>query len=47
MKKSLRLTLGTMILGLVFAAANVSHTQPTMSGGDPVPLCPPDGCIIN
>lgn len=47
MKKSFRLLLATMILGTVFAAANISHNQPTMSGGDPVPLCPPDGCVIN
>ena len=47
MKKSLRLMLATMILGAVFAAANISHNQPINSGGDPVPLCPPDGCVIN
>jgi hypothetical protein len=47
MKKSFRLLLATMILGTVFAAANISHNQPTISGGDPVPLCPPDGCVIN
>jgi hypothetical protein len=47
MKKSLRLLLTTMILGTVFAAANISHNQPNSAGGDPVPLCPPDGCVIN
>jgi hypothetical protein len=49
MKKSFRLMLGTMILGAVFAAANISISpnQTTTAGGDPVPLCPPDGCVIN
>jgi hypothetical protein len=49
MKKSFRLMLGTMILGAVFAAANISISpnQATTAGGDPVPLCPPDGCVIN
>jgi hypothetical protein len=46
MKKSLSLLLGTMILGVVFATASIPQTQPIHAGGDPVPLCPPDGCDI-
>jgi len=47
MKKSLSLLLGTIVLGAVFATASIAKTQPTTAGGDPVPICPPDGCVIN
>jgi len=44
MKKSIRLLLGTIMLGAVIAAASISHNQPGVVGGAPVPVCPPDGC---
>lgn len=45
--KKLRLLLGTMLLGAVVAAASVSQNQSPSAGADPVPICPPDGCVIN
>ncbi|HWC16466.1 MAG TPA: hypothetical protein VG498_05605 [Terriglobales bacterium] len=47
MKKSFRLLLGTFILGAVIAATGIAQNQPASAGGDPVPACPPGGCITN
>ena len=47
MKKSLRLLLGTMILGAAMAAVSLPQNLPSAAGGDPVPVCPPDGCLAN
>lgn len=48
MKKSLRLLVGTLVLGAVVSAAGIFHSLPcSVVGGDPVPLCPPGGCAIN
>jgi hypothetical protein len=45
MKKSLRVLIGTLILGLVVTASGFCHV-PNSDGADPVPLCPPGGCVI-
>jgi hypothetical protein len=46
MKKSLRLLLGTLVLGAVITATGTFHNPPTSAvGADPVPLCPPGGCV--
>jgi len=45
--KKIRLLLGTIILGAVVAAAGIPQNQLRSAGGDPVPICPPDGCVIN
>jgi hypothetical protein len=47
MKKSLRMLLATMIFGAAVAAASIAHSLPGSSGADPVPICPPDGCVIS
>lgn len=47
MKKSFRMLVGTIILGAAVAAASVSHNRPASAGADPVPACPPGGCLIN
>jgi len=47
MKKSFRMLLGTIILGAVAAVAGISHNMPVSAGADPVPICPPDGCVIS
>jgi len=47
MNKSLRLLLGMMILGAVVGTASISQNQLRSGGGDPVPICPPDGCDIS
>jgi hypothetical protein len=46
MKKSLRLLIGTLILGAMVTATGIFRV-PGAVGGDPVPLCPPGGCVIN
>jgi hypothetical protein len=46
MKKSLRLLVGTLILGAV-VTATAALRVPCSVGGDPVPLCPPGGCVVN
>jgi hypothetical protein len=48
MKKSFRLLIGTLVLGAVVTATGIFHKLPCSAvGGDPVPLCPPGGCVIN
>lgn len=46
-KKSFRLFFGTMILAVALAATSIGHAElRSVVGGDPVPLCPPGGCVI-
>ena len=45
--KKFRLLLATLTLGVVVATAGVSQNRPGNAGGDPVPICPPDGCLVN
>jgi hypothetical protein len=47
MRKSLRLFVGTLVLGAVVTATGIFHNLPCTVGTDPVPLCPPGGCVIN
>ena len=49
MKKSLRVLVGTMILGAAIAAASIGPMQTTTLGvgSAPVPTCPPDGCALS
>ena len=46
MKKSLRLLLGTLILGAFVAGTTISKPQLSTAGGDPMPVCPPGGCAV-
>ena len=43
--KKLRLILGTLILGAIVTASGICQV-PNSDGADPVPLCPPGGCLI-
>lgn len=47
MKKSLRLLIGTLILGAFVAGTTISKPAQSTAGADPVPLCPPGGCALN
>ena len=45
--KKVRFLLGTMILGAVVAVASLGQNHLPSAGADPIPVCPPDGCVIN
>ena len=48
MKKSLRLLFATIVMAAAVAAATTSTPKHQLnSGGDPVPYCPPTGCLVN
>jgi hypothetical protein len=46
MKKSLRMLVGTLILGAMVTATGILRAPCSAVGGDPVPLCPPGGCAV-
>ena len=45
MKKSLRLLVATLVMAAAVAAASISQKQ-LAEGSDPMPMCPPGGCVL-